>query len=251
MENWPCPLVIGHRGASALAPENTLASFELAIKDKADAIEFDVKLSADKKVVIIHDSKVDRTTNSVGNVANLDLAELKKMDAGVKYSKEFAGEKIPTLDEVFERFGDRVLMNVELTNYSTPFDDLVSRVIELVRSYQLENRIIFSSFLPRNLRIAKKIYPEIPCGLLAYSGWLGSFARRSGWKKGFQALHPYFTDIDQTMVRSIHGSGKRIHVWTVNGEDDLRTMLALNVDGIFTDDPGMLRRMMEKSNASF
>ena len=247
LENWPRPLVIGHRGASAHAPENTFASFELAIQNQADAIEFDVKLSADKHVVIIHDSSVDRTTNGVGKVAHMNLCALQELDAGSKFAIKYAGEKIPTLDEVFERFGKRILMNVELTNYSTPFDDLVKKVVEQVIKHKVENSVIFSSFLAKNLKLAQSLLPEVPCGLLAYSGWLGYFPRRFGWKKYFQALHPHISDIDQDLVHSVHNSGKRIHVWTVNGENNIIRMLNLNVDGIFTDDPEMLRRVMEKS----
>jgi glycerophosphoryl diester phosphodiesterase len=246
LENWPRPLVIGHRGASAHAPENTLASFELAIEHQADAIEFDVKLSSDNRVVIIHDSSVDRTTNGTGKVANLSLAALRELDAGSKFADKYAGEKIPTLNEVFERFGNQILMNVELTNYSTPFDGLVTKVVELVRFYKLENNVIFSSFLSNNLKVSRKLLPEVSCGLLAYSGWMGYYPRHFGWKKGFQALHPYLADVDQILVDNLHAAEKRIHVWTVNGEDNLKHMLDLKVDGIFTDDPGMLRRVMEQ-----
>lgn len=136
-------------------------------------------------------------------------------------------------------------MNVELTNYSTPFDDLVNRVVGLVKAYKVEDRVIFSSFLARNLILARRLIPEVPCGLLVYSGWLGLLPRRFGWKKKFQALHPYLTDVNQELVRSVHNSGKRIHVWTVNGKEELKSMLAYNVDGIFTDDPGMLRKLLE------
>lgn len=246
LENWPHPLVIGHRGASALAPENTFASFELAVQNQADAIEFDVKLSADKHVVIIHDSSVDRTTNGIGKVSEMKLSELQKLDAGSKFGIKFAGERIPTLEEVFAQFGKRILMNVELTNYATPFDGLVKKVVELVIKHKVEDHVIFSSFLAKNLRQAQNILSEIPCGLLAYSGWLGFFPRQFGWKKSFQALHPYITDVDQVLVQKVHSSGKRIHVWTVNGEENIRRMLDLNVDGIFTDNPGMARRLMEK-----
>jgi glycerophosphoryl diester phosphodiesterase len=246
LESWPIPLVIGHRGASAHAPENTLAAFDLAIKHQADAIEFDVKLSSDNQVVVIHDSSVDRTTNGHGKVANMPLSALQELDAGVKFSNKFIGEKIPTLINVFEQFGKRILMNVELTNYSTPFDRLVNEVIKLVKYYNLEDHIIFSSFLPGNLNYAQKILPEVPCGLLAYSGWMGLYQRKFGWKIKYQALHPYIKEVDQTLVEALHNAGKRIHVWTVNGDEKLRSMLALKVDGIFTDDPGMLRRILEQ-----
>jgi len=102
LEKWPKPLVIGHRGASAHAPENTLAAFKLAIDHRADAIEFDVSLSSDNQVMVIHDGSVNRTTNGKGKVAHLSLmGEMQKLDAGSKFSEKFAGEKIPTLINVF------------------------------------------------------------------------------------------------------------------------------------------------------
>ena len=245
-KNWPQQLIIGHRGASAYAPENTLASFDLAVQSQADAIEFDVKLTADKQVVVIHDSSVDRTTNGSGKVSEMKLSKLQELDAGSKFGIKFAGEKVPTLEAVFELFGKRILMNVELTNYSTPFDELVEKVVDLVIKHKVEDHVIFSSFLAKNLKQARNMSPMIPCGLLAYSGLLGFFPRQYGWKKKFQALHPYITDVDQELVQKVHDKGKRIHVWTVNGEDNIRKMLELNVDGIFTDDPGMARLLVEK-----
>ena len=88
--------------------------------------------------------------------------------------------------------------------------------------------------------------PQVPCGLLVFSGWKGYVQRHFGWKKRFQALHSPFLDVEQALVDNVHTAGKRIHVWTVNGEDNLKHMLDLKVDAIFTDDPGMLRRVMEQ-----
>ena len=246
LNTWPIPLVIGHRGASAHAPENTLAAFELAIEHRADAIEFDVQLSSDNQVMVIHDSTVKRTTNGTGKVANMPMSALQKLDAGYKFSDKYAGERIPTLINVFERFGKQILINIELKNYSTPFDGLVKEVVELVKKYKLENQIIFSSFLSNNLKIAQKLLPEVPCALLAYSGWMGYYQRHFGWKKKYQALHPYIAGVDQNLVNDLHAAGKRIHVWNINEEENFRRLLKLKVDGIFTDDPGMLRRFLEQ-----
>jgi len=246
LENWPKPLVIGHRGASAHAPENTLAAFELAINHRADAIEFDVSLSSDNQVMVIHDGSVNRTTNGKGKVAHLSMSEMQKFDAGIKFSEKYAGEKIPTLISVFENFGTQILMNVELKNYSNPFDGLVKKVVELVKYYKLEDRILFSSFLSNNLNISRKLLPEVPCALLAYSGWMGYYQRHYGWKKKYQALHPYIAGVNQNLVADLHLVGKRIHVWTVNEEKNLRRMLDFKVDGVITDDPGMLRQILDK-----
>src|SRR5437867_7569994 len=131
LQSLPRPIIFAHRGASAYAPENTLAAFELALAQNADAIELDVKLSADGHAIVIHDPTVDRTTAHHGRVRDLSLAELSALDAGSFFSEKFHGERIPTLEEVFETMGKRTFINVELTNYSTPHDHLVETVCKL------------------------------------------------------------------------------------------------------------------------
>src|SRR5512147_1736179 len=127
----PQPIIFAHRGASAHAPENTLAAFELALSQGADAIELDVKLSSDGQVVVIHDPTVDRTTGAKGRVKDMTLADMRTLDAGSFFSQNFVNEKIPTLEEVFETMGKRLFINVELTNYTTPRDHLVETVCML------------------------------------------------------------------------------------------------------------------------
>jgi len=247
MDMWtslPRPIVIAHRGDKSFAPENTLAAFKLAAEKGVDAIEFDVKLSADGQVVILHDQTVKRTTNGTGDVSRLPLAAIKELDAGAWFSEQFHGERIPTLDEVFETFGKRLLMNVELTNYATPHDELVPRVVDLIRKHALQERILFSSFLPRNLRKARLLLPEVSCGLLAMPGILGFWARTSGWRGDFFALHPYLSDAHPGLIQHVHAAGKRVHVWTVNSEEDLNRMIDLGVDAIFTDDPGLVLHLL-------
>lgn len=243
----PRPIIIAHRGDKSHAPENTLAAFSLAAEKKADAIEFDVKLSADGQVVVLHDQTVDRTTNGKGNVSRLPLAAIKELDAGTWFSEQFRGERVPTLDEVFETVGKRVLMNVELTNYANPNDGLVPRVAELVKKHALQDRILFSSFFSRNLRKARLLLPEVACGLLASSSILGLWARSFGWRGDFLALHPYLREASPTLIRRVHAAGKRLHVWTVNSEEDLKRMIDLGVDAIFTDDPGLILHLLGRS----
>jgi len=239
----PRPVIIAHRGDSAHAPENTLAAFHLAIANRADAIEFDVKLSADGEVIVLHDQTVDRTTNGHGDVRNLSLAALRDLDAGARFDARYRGERIPTLEEVFEAVGRRIHMNIELTNYATPNDALVEKVVALVKKHQPQEWVLFSSFLPRNLRRAQELLPEIPRGQLAWRGWVGWPARTFGWRGHF-ALHPYQTDVNKNLVSRLHHAGKRIFVWTVNQETEMQRLLHLGVDGIFTDDPALLRRVI-------
>lgn len=238
LASLPHPMIFAHRGASAHAPENTLASFELALAENADAIELDVKLSADGHAVVIHDRTVDRTTGSHGRVKDLSLAQLKSLDAGSFFSEKFRGEKIPTLEEVFEAVGNRTFINVELTNYATPRDQLVEKVCLLVKKLGLQNRVIFSSFFASNLTKARACLPDVPRGLLAFGGPLGAWARSFGFAFGkYEALHPFLKDVTPQQVQRVHRLGRRVHVWTVNAAEDMRRLFHWGVDGIFTDNP--------------
>jgi glycerophosphoryl diester phosphodiesterase len=237
-EELSYPIIFAHRGASAHAPENTLASFELALSQGADAIELDANLSADGEVVIIHDSTVDRTTNGHGRVAQLPVTELRSLDAGSFFSEKYRGEKIPRLEEVFEAIGKKVFINVELKTYAAPHDRLVEKVCALVKKHSMEKRIIFSSFLASNLKKAKSLLPEVPGGLLARRGWKGAWARSFGFNFGdYAALHPYLTDVTKQQIVRVHRLKRRVHVGTVNKAEDMIRLINWGVDGIFTDDP--------------
>ena len=238
LTSFPQPVIFAHRGASAHAPENTLAAFELALAQNADAIELDVKLSADEQVVVIHDPTVERTTGSLGRVKDLSLADLKALEAGSFFSAKYQGEKIPTLEEVFEVVGKRTFINVELTNYNTPRDQLVETVCMLVKKFGLQKRVMFSSFFASNLSKARAYLPDVPRGLLAFNGLLGAWARSFGFAFGrYQALHPYLKDVTPEQVQRVHRLSRRVHVWTVNAADDMRRLFHWGVDAIFTDDP--------------
>jgi glycerophosphoryl diester phosphodiesterase len=242
------PVIFAHRGASAHAPENTLAAFELALAQQADALELDVKLSADGYAVVIHDATVDRTTGSPGRVKDLTLAQLQSLDAGSFFSERYRGEKIPTLEEVFDAVGKRTFINVELTNYGTPRDQLVETVCTLVKKFALQKHVMFSSFYAWNLSKARAYIPEIPRGLLAFSGLLGAWARSFGFAFGnHQALHPYLNDVSSQQVQRVHRLNRRIHVWTVNAADDMRRLFHWGVDGIFTDDPQLAAQVRNES----
>ncbi len=238
LSDLPPPIIFAHRGAAAYAPENTLASFELAASLGADAVELDAKLSADGKIIVFHDRTLERTTNGKGRLSQKTLSELRALDAGSSFSDKFRGEKIPLLEEVFEAVGKKMYINIELTNYMTPRDPLVERVCDLVKAHALEKRILFSSFLGSNLRKAAGLLPDVPRGLLAASGWTGAWARSFGFTFGeYAALHPFVTDVDAQQVRRVHRLKRRIHVWTVNTAEQIARLKEWNVDGIITKDP--------------
>ena len=236
----PRPVIFAHRGASAHAPENTLASFELALAEGADALELDAKLSADGHVVVFHDSALDRTTDGTGRLGRKKLADLRALDAGSSFSEEYRGEKIPLLEEVFDAFGKKTFINVELKNYATPRDALAERVCELVKKCGLEQRVLLSSFLSSSLTRARQLLPEVPRGLLAAQHWMGAWSRSFGFAFGdYVALQPSVTDVDARQVQRVHRLKRRIHVWTVNRADEMKRLKAWGVDGIFTNDPAL------------
>jgi len=238
LETLPRPTIFAHRGASAHAPENTLAAFDLALAQGADGIELDAKLSADGQVVVIHDATVDRTTERQSRVKDLSLAELRSLDAGSFFGEQYRGEKVPTLEEVFEAVGKRMFVNVELTNYNTPGDYLVESVCMLVKKCGLQEQVLFSSFFASNLSKARGLLPEVPRGLLAFNGLLGAWARSFGFAFGrYQALHPNLKDVTPQQVQRVHRLKRRVHVWTVNTAEEMHRLFNWDVDAIFTDDP--------------
>ncbi len=238
LPDLPHPVILAHRGACVRAPENTLAAFELALAEGADGIELDAKLSADQQVVVMHDTTVDRTTGGHGRIASMNLSELRQLDASAAFHEKYHGEKIPTLEDVFEAVGRKMLINVELTNYATPGDALVEKVCQLVRKHGLEKNVIFSSFLAVNLKKAAARLPGIPLGLLALRGWMGAWARSFGFSFGdYFALHAHVRDVTPQQVQRVHKLKRRLHVWTVNQAEDMQHLNSWGADGILTDDP--------------
>ncbi len=247
-EDLSHPIIFAHRGASAHAPENTLASFDLALSQGADVIELDTRLSEDGEVVVIHDPTVDRTTNGHGRVAQLSLTELRSLDAGSFFSEKYRGQKIPLLEEVFEAVGKSMFINVELKNYAALHVSLIEKVCALVTKHDMGKRVIFSSFLASNLKRAKHLLPEVPRGLLAHAGWMGAWARSFGFSFGdYVALHPNLTDVTKQQIVRVHRLKRYVHVWTVNKTEDMVRLNNWGVDGIYTDDPQLALRALGRS----
>lgn len=248
-KDLPRPTIFAHRGVSSHAPENTLAAFQLAVSLNVPAIELDAKLSADGEIVIIHDQSVDRTTNGYGLIRKLPLSALRELDAGTKFNPVYKGEKIPTLTEVFDTVGQKLFINIELTNYASPLDDLPIKVAELVKHHRLQDWVLFSSFYGFNLRRAHRVVPEVPLGLLLPPGIKGSLARSLfGRLSPYQALHPEFSDVSTSLIDKVHRQARRIHIYTVNDPQVMRRFFSWGVDGIFTDDPAVAMRVRNESN---
>ncbi len=241
-------LNFGHRGARHDAPENTIAAFDLAARYGADGVELDVMLTRDRHIVVIHNSTVDATTDGSGPVRARTLAEIKELDAGSRAGSAFAGERIPTLAEVFEAIGARLLINVELKGVDVRADGLEAAVVALVERHGMAERVIVSSFNPLRLRRMRRIAPHLALGLLREptSSWI---ARRLSGAilHGVQpeADHPHESRVTPEYLAGRRRQGQRVNVWTVNEPERMRALLAMGVDMIITDRPDVLRDVMQ------
>lgn len=241
-------LGFAHQGANAAAPANTLAAFRLAAEMGADGVELDAHLSRDGEVVVIHDFTVDRTTGGQGPVQKMTLAQLKELDAGSWFAPAFAGERIPTLQEVFEAIGHRLLVNVEIKSLPGRSRGLEAEVVRLIEDNNLAHRVIVSSFNPLSLRKVKRLNSNIPTALL-YAPDMPIFLRRA-WLSPIaphEFRHPHHSMVDERFMAWVRQKGYRVNAWTVNEPDEMHRLLALGVDGIITDRPDLLAEMLAES----
>lgn len=240
------PLVFAHRGASAHAPENTLAAFEMAIQQKADYIELDAKLTRDQQVVVIHDRTVERTTDGLGVVSDIPLAALRELNASHNFQTDFPRQAIPTLDEVFQLCRGNIRINIELSNYFTPFDHLPEMVADLINRYQEQDNLLVSAFHPVPLRKLHRLCPNIRLGFLARQGIQGYLSR--GWLGRalvqYDALHPEKSDVTAGLVRTARKLSHKINPFTVNDPREMAKLISLGVDGLITDDPQLARQVI-------
>ncbi len=244
---WTPPKIIAHRGASGVAPENTLVAFEEALRLGAGWIEFDVQRCRSGEVVVFHDATLDRTTNGRGEVREMTLAALKRLDAGGHFSPRFRGEPIPTLGEVFERFSGRLGFNIEIKSEDAVSDGIEAMVVSLVERFDLVTQVIVSSFNPIVLARIQRLNPAIERALLLhpdqtrqrYARFWYPFVDRP------HAFHPDFTWLSHAFLHRARRGGRQVNVWTVNEASDLLRMLEWGVDGIITNHPERLRRLIE------
>jgi len=228
------PKIIAHRGVPAYAPENTLPSFQKALDMGADGLELDVHLCKDGHLVVIHDEKVERTSNGRGSVKDLTLPELKQLDFGAWFHRDFAGVTIPTLEEVLDFLkGWHGLINIEIKSGPTPCPGIEERLVSLLKGFRLESEVIVSSFNHHCLKNIKQIAPTIHTGLL-YTARLVEpwhYAR----SMHAAAIHPFFRNVTPELVRRCKQEGIVINPFTVDSEEDMASILAAGVDGLITN----------------
>ncbi|SDM79834.1 glycerophosphoryl diester phosphodiesterase [Fictibacillus solisalsi] len=232
--------IYGHRGASKVCPENTMAAYIKALQLGAEGLEIDVHLTKDGIPVVIHDETVKRTTSGKGYVKNFSLAEIKQLDAGSWFSPEFQNERIPTLEEFLQWIRTTpLLLNIELKNNKVYYEDLEQKVYSLVNAYGMKERTIYSSFNHYSLVVLRSMDPSIDIAPLytsnLYEPW--NYAKRLGaW-----SVHPPYKSLHPPILEELRHHNVSVRPFTVNQEKWLYYFFQFEVDAVITDQPDLAR----------
>lgn len=235
-----------HRGASGYFPENTMIAFESAVAMGCTGIETDVHMTKDGHLVLIHDETVDRTTKGKGYIRDYTFLELERLDAGSFKGEQFKEAKIPLLEELLQYTQDRdIMLNLELKTDVIWYAGIEEKVLNLVYQYNLQNKVILSSFNHYSVHRCKEIDKNIKTGLLYMEGLFEPqlYAKMAG----SEAIHPYYQAINnKELIHRVKEAGIMINTWTVNEESDMKKFLEYKVDGIITNYPDKLNNIMKE-----
>jgi glycerophosphoryl diester phosphodiesterase len=238
------PLIVGHRGSSAIAPENTITSFRQSILDGADGVELDVHLTSDGEAVVIHDGTLARTTNGSGRVEKKTLAELKQLDAGSWFGRKFKGEQIPTLKEALHILKGKLGVDIELKSTSRMID-IVHRTCDVVKELDLMGEVLLTSFEYRFLEQVKQIEDMIPIGLLYEPSWHVKSGIVIARKIGAQFLILHSRNISTRIISEAHDSNILIGEYPVDTKVRFERSRKNGTDILFSNQPAYLRTLMQ------
>lgn len=235
----PSVLLIGHRGASTAAPENTRASILEAFRAGAHMVELDVQMTRDGRLVIMHDERLERTTNGAGRVSAMRYAQLTRLDAGSWFHPRFAGERILLASEALRVIPPHRWINLELKASTRP-RPFIARVMSLLRRRGTPRRVLISSFDAALLRplCATRSWRALICSRRPHASLVQAI------RLGCRAWHPLHTLLTRPLIARAHAAGLRVHAWTVDDPVRARQLMRAGVDGLFTNDPARLRSVM-------
>lgn len=230
--------IIAHRGFSGVYPENTMLAFKKAIEIGADGIELDVHLSKDGQVMIIHDEALKRTTGLDGVISDYTRAELEKISAGKTKNDEFGFTPIPSLEEYLAFMAEHKdkFTNIELKTAPVYYPEIEEKTLELVRKFDLEKNIIYSSFNWLSIERMQRLGTISETGLL-FSGMKLYNQAHIIKSLGINYFHPDFNDLTDNIVKSYLDNKVGLNVWTVNEIEDMKVCLSWNIDGLITNFP--------------
>ncbi|MBN2628726.1 MAG: glycerophosphodiester phosphodiesterase [Spirochaetales bacterium] len=234
--------IYAHRGASGYAPENTMAAFELAVRQGAQGIETDVHLTKDGKLVIIHDHILGRTIAGKGTVKDMTLEELQGYDCGSWFSRDFAGQRAAELKDLLSLVGkEGIGLNIEIKLGSPYYEGLEEKLVEELAHWNRDDQVILSSFNHYSLLKMEKLRPSLKRGFLTASFLIDS------WKyvkenRG-QAIHPHYSCVSKEMIDSCHKEGIQVNTYTVNGEAEARQLIEAGADCLITNYPDLMLKL--------
>lgn len=231
--------ITAHRGGAGVAPENTLAAFRQAIQDQADWIEIDVQESSDGVVMVAHDSDLMKVARKPLKIWQTSAEELRQIDIGSYFAPEYAGERMPTLEEVLELSQGKIGVNIELKYYGHT-QNLEQRAIELVEKYSMQEQVVFMSLEAAGIAKIKRLRPSWTCGLLTAVS-AGDLTRA---RADFLAVNSSLAT--RQFINAAHARAKSVGVWTVNDPKTMSTMFSRNVDNLITDYPAIARQVLQE-----
>jgi glycerophosphoryl diester phosphodiesterase len=232
--------VVAHRGATGYAPENTIAAFDKGVEMKADYIEIDVQRSKDGELVIIHDTTVDRTTDGTGYVKDLTFEQIRSLDAGSWKGEQFKGEKIPTFDEILDRYHGQTGILIELKApelYPGIEEQVAEKLIERNLDKPQNEKIIIQSFNFESMKITNNLLPKVPIGVLTSNRAHTTAQALQEFSVYADYFNPSYGIVTEELVNQVHTHGMKIQSWTVRSHEAAQFLLDMNVDGIITDYP--------------
>jgi len=232
------PLIIADRGASADAPEHTIAAFELALEQGADGIALDVPLTRDGQPVVIHDFTLERTTDGAGAVAAHTMRELKRLDAGAWRSQRFQGQRVQTLQEVLERFRDRTHFWIEIRGGSDLYPDIEERVVSIVEIYEAADQTLIQSTDLEALALIRTLNRNIELGAIVVGSSLEPFLVETSPVRVLSLLPERLTETTGSEIRR---RGLACYVRAADDPGSLERLSAWDVDGIITARPSLVR----------
>ena len=237
--------ITAHRGASVKYPENTMAAFRGAKKLGADWIELDVQQTKDRQIVVSHDTNLGRVTGVDKDIIDMNYSEIEKLDAGSFFNKKFKDEKIPLLKEVLQYAKDNnIRLNIELKPIGEE-KDFEKQVVDLIKKYKFENRCVITSQVYSVLEKVKKEDKEIKT-VYVMSIAIGEITDA----KYADAFSVEASNVNESLVNTVHNSGKELFAWTINTEESINNMIDMDVDNIITDNIQLGKKLVEKSKSS-
>ncbi|MDE1375163.1 glycerophosphodiester phosphodiesterase family protein [Bacillus sp. FSL K6-1109] len=239
------PLIIAHRGASELEPEHTLRSYSRAIKDGADFIEIDLRMTKDGKLVAFHDEDVSRTTDGKGNIENLSLKHVKEL----RTEKD---QQVLTLEEIFKKYGDSTKYYIETREGSKGRLVMEKKLIDILNRYKLleNNQVIIQSFSAKSLKKVRKLNKEVPIVQLVQTWDAGKLSERiKDYKKYAYAIGISSQTLSDKEVNMIHDENMDVHTFfrVELEKEETKRMIELKVDGMFTNNPAYLNKLLDES----